>query len=273
MDMQLTFTYVSPACKLMSGYEADEMVGRCLLDFLGAESRAYIQRQSAQLLQKRADGSFRSPMMYDVEFVCKDKKTIWCQVCVRPVFKDDVFFGLVGTTRDISENKLYENMLKKFLAEQRSKNEQLESLATLDMLTGALNRRKFEYFVWLEIEKWEEYDSTFSIIMFDIDNFKKINDVNGHRKGDVILKDITSLIVGTLRETDRLFRWGGDEFIILLPDLTMKNALVVAEKVRNTIENYTFGLEGLAVTVSLGSGNICRRKPPISLLPVWTTPC
>lgn len=130
------------------------------------------------------------------------------------------------------------------------------------MLTGAYNRRKLEYFVGLEIEKKEKYGSPFSIIMFDIDNFKGNNDHNGHKKGDRILQDITALIKYTLRVTDKLFRWGGDEFIILLPELTIENALKVADRVRETIQSFDFDIGNKKVTVSLGVGDYTLNENP-----------
>jgi diguanylate cyclase (GGDEF)-like protein len=137
---------------------------------------------------------------------------------------------------------------------QKRISEQFEDMATFDALTGAYNRRKFKYFIEREIEKAEKYGNPFSINMLDIDNFKQVNDVGGHNKGDHVLKDVVSLIKNTLRATDRLFRWGGDEFIILLPDLNMDNALKVADRLRERIESNILDSEGKGITVSLGIG-------------------
>jgi two-component system cell cycle response regulator len=90
--------------------------------------------------------------------------------------------------------------------------------------------------------------------MFDIDDFKKINDCFGHKTGDRILKDLTSLIKYLLRSTDKLFRWGGDEFIILLPESTLKNAVKVADKIREAVQLFDFGIKNRKVTISVGIG-------------------
>lgn len=254
MDTKLVFTFVSPTINGMAGYVADEMVGRCILDFLTAESKAHIVEQWKHLVHKRIEDDFRNVVLYDLQLICKDGNTIWCEACVKPIFRGKNFIGYIGTTRDITDKKLCENKANRYLEELKYKNEKLENLATLDMLTGAYNRRKFEYFICLEIEKKKNYGSPFSIIMFDIDNFKGINDHYGHKKGDRILQDITALIKHTLRVTDKLFRWGGDEFIILLPELTLKNAFKVADKVRETVQSYNFDIENKEVTVSLGVG-------------------
>ncbi|MEA4813544.1 MAG: sensor domain-containing diguanylate cyclase [Oscillospiraceae bacterium] len=251
LDTNMIFTFISPTVKGMTGYNDCEIIGRCMLDFLTDKSKKLIMDQ----VKKRRDiGSKGDSPLYDVKFVCKDGHKIWCEVCVKPIFKDETLICYIGTSRDISEKKMYEQKLKEMITQQKRTNKQLENLATFDMLTGTYNRRKFEYFVNCEVEKVERYGTTFSISMFDIDNFKQINDVNGHDKGDIVLHDIASLIKRTIRATDLLFRWGGDEFIVLFPDLSLENALVVANKIRETVYSYKFGIEVEAVTISLGIG-------------------
>jgi len=89
--------------------------------------------------------------------------------------------------------------------------------------------------------------------MYDIDRFKKINDEFGHNSGDIVLKELTKLVKGNIRETDYLFRWGGEEFIIILFQTKLSEAVEVAEKLRKIIENFHFSVEGLnKVTVSFG---------------------
>ena len=87
--------------------------------------------------------------LYDVEFVCADGQTIWCEVCVKPIFRDNDLICYVGTTRDISEKKMSENKLREMLEGQKRINEQLEDMVSFDMLTGAYSRRKFEYYICL----------------------------------------------------------------------------------------------------------------------------
>ncbi|MDD4753734.1 MAG: sensor domain-containing diguanylate cyclase [Desulfitobacteriaceae bacterium] len=262
MDTKLVFTFVSPTAKAMSGYNEEEMIGRSLLDFLSPESKTRIIEQWGQNLNKRIDRNFKATILYDVAFICKDGKTMWCEVSVKPMYRGKDFLGYIGTTRDISEKKVYENKLKSYVEELEYKNEQLEMLASLDMLTGAFNRRKFEHYIDLEIEKKENYGSPFSIIIFDIDNFKEINDSYGHKTGDRILKDITSLIKYTLRATDKLFRWGGDEFIILLPESNLKNAIKVANKIREAIQLFDFNIKNKRITISLGAGGYTLDENP-----------
>ncbi|MFO7750182.1 MAG: GGDEF domain-containing protein, partial [Desulfobacteraceae bacterium] len=101
------------------------------------------------------------------------------------------------------------------------------------------------------IRRQKRYDSNFSIIMFDIDHFKSINDRFGHDIGDSVLKELTSRISGALRETDTFARWGGEEFMVLLSETEKKGALFIAERLRTIIADSQFQTAG-TVTISLG---------------------
>lgn len=254
MDTNMIFTYVSPTAKESIGYEPDELIGKSILDIVTTESKMELLYYWKKRLESRINGKYDKVILYDVQIESKEGKIIWHEVSVKPVFEDQSFLGYIGTSRDISEKKALDNKITKYIKELKEKNSKLDELATLDMLTGAYNRRKFEYYVKECIEKNEKYGSPFSITIFDIDHFKRINDSYGHKKGDQILQEISAIVKRALRDTDRLFRWGGDEFIILLPDITLKNAYKVAKKVRSTIEKYDFGIQSKEVTVSLGLG-------------------
>ena len=91
------------------------------------------------------------------------------------------------------------------------------------------------------------------MIFFDIDRFKTINDRFGHKIGDCVLQCISRLVIDNIRVTDGLFRWGGEEFIIILPEVNLESAKNVAEKIRNIIQSHDFGI-GQKISVSLGVG-------------------
>jgi diguanylate cyclase (GGDEF)-like protein/PAS domain S-box-containing protein len=251
VDTDAVFAFISPTIKGMTGYEVEQMIGRSILEFLTEDSRRFLMHDLDKPERKKIT---TPPPLYDIEFICKDGRTIWCEVSVKPVFQDGALVCYVGTSRDISEKKLYEKKLHEMLEAQMQINKQLEDMLTYDMLTGAYNRRKFEYFVHQEIEKAERYENPFSITIFDVDNFKQINDVSGHNNGDRVLQEIAAIIKHTLRDSDKLFRWGGDEFIVLLPDVNLKNAFKVANKIRKAIDSYAFDIEGKCVSLSLGVG-------------------
>ncbi len=114
--------------------------------------------------------------------------------------------------------------------------EKLMDLSTKDALTGLYNRRFFEKRFEEEKERSKRFSKTFSIIMLDIDDFKKINDTYGHNVGDEVLISVAKEITNRIRKIDVPVRWGGEEFVILLPETRLKDALVVAEDIRASIK-------------------------------------
>ena len=130
----------------------------------------------------------------------------------------------------------------------------LEQEALTDPLTGLGNRRDFQkYFTWVKAKSARDHQP-FSLAMLDIDHFKRVNDVYGHNVGDAVLVHFAEILKFHVRETDRLFRWGGEEFIILLPDTNAEDARVIAERVRSSIENspYRYRELNVSYTVSIG---------------------
>lgn len=113
----------------------------------------------------------------------------------------------------------------------------LEQLIGTDPLTGLSNRRDLEKNLIMCIENHKRYGTQFSVLIFDIDNFKNINDTYGHQKGDCILVTISNILKSTSRTTDCCARWGGEEFIILLPNSDVNGAIIKAENLRSTIES------------------------------------
>ncbi|MCB9096148.1 MAG: diguanylate cyclase [Arcobacter sp.] len=134
----------------------------------------------------------------------------------------------------------------------KEKSNLLEYQASHDKLTGLLNRNRFDELYSKEIKKSKRYRNELSIILLDIDNFKSINDTYGHQIGDEVLKEISKLILTNVREADVCVRWGGEEFLILLPHTNLDGAIVVAEKIRTTISSIPISKENLIVTSSFG---------------------
>ncbi len=123
--------------------------------------------------------------------------------------------------------------------------------STTDPLTGIDNRLKFDTILETEIRRSKRYDTEFSVIMFDVDHFKEVNDTLGHLCGDNLLIELTALIKKQMRQTDVFARWGGDEFMILSLETKRAGAVELAEKLRHLIELTTFP-EGGKVTCSFG---------------------
>jgi len=119
-------------------------------------------------------------------------------------------------------------------------SKELERLATTDKLTGAVNRLKFDEILSREINIALRYQRPLSIIMYDIDHFKLINDTYGHQAGDAVLVQMTQLVANSIRESDVLARWGGEEFIIIAPQSNSSDAAKLAGKLRALIEAEAF---------------------------------
>lgn len=253
LNQDFVFTFVSPNARAMTGYSAEEIVGRKLTDFLTDVSKEYFLDQ-VRLRRENWFGKDRGKdVLHDVQFVCKNGFIKWVQVSANLMRRDGVFIGYIGTTRDIMERKEYEYQLNQYVQELKKLNTELEKSATLDLLTGVYNRRKFEDDLDLLISQTSQAALEFSLIFFDIDHFKTINDIFGHPAGDLVLQQISQLVGKNIRKTDRLFRWGGEEFTILLQNTHLEDARKVAEKIRRLIESADFGL-AKKITISFGVG-------------------
>lgn len=127
-----------------------------------------------------------------------------------------------------------------------------EELSTIDNLTGVFNRSKFEFELRNEIKRIERYETgTFSLVFLDIDHFKNINDKYGHLEGDNTLRDMARLIEKNLRSTDTFARWGGEEFVVIMPLTPLELAKEVTEKFRKIVEQEQFYVVG-KITCSFG---------------------
>lgn len=137
-------------------------------------------------------------------------------------------------------------------------NQKLKTLLNLDPLTNAYNRRGFKELASKEFSKYERYKTVFSILLIDIDDFKRINDGHGHDIGDQGLVFVTQQLSSTLRSHDILARWGGEEFIVLLPETDRQKAADTAEKLRLSIANAKLAipLAMIDLTVSIGVAEI-----------------
>lgn len=161
--------------------------------------------------------------------------------------------GAIESIRDISLSKQLETELKEA-------NRRLEELARIDELTGIYNRRMFRELLLAELARSCRYNTPVSLIMFDIDRFKQINDTLGHNLGDHVLKEIARIITARLRVHDIFGRWGGEEFTILVPKSDAEQAVLLAENLRALIEGHDFG-NNLRVTASFGvTLHICEES-------------
>jgi diguanylate cyclase len=136
----------------------------------------------------------------------------------------------------------------------QSLNNQLENMSRVDGLTGLCNRHFWEEQFIMEYKRDKRSKSPSALIMIDIDNLKKVNDVYGHLAGDEVIKALASVIKKATRETDIAGRYGGEEFAIILPDTPIANVEFVAERIRRLVEKYTVVYDEINIkfTISLG---------------------
>jgi len=135
---------------------------------------------------------------------------------------------------------------RQYLLRQAGQKELYQELSILDGLTGVYNRRYLDEILRREIERTKRYNQPLSLLMLDIDNFKKYNDTHGHLAGDEILKKMANFLVEALRAVDIVFRYGGEEFVVLLPQTLKQGAVEVAKRLIN-LER-----QKLPLTVSIG---------------------
>jgi diguanylate cyclase (GGDEF)-like protein len=153
--------------------------------------------------------------------------------------------------------------MKKEFGQAKERTRSLEREVLLDSLTGIHNRRAYEQHIMEEMQRYRRYQQTFSLILFDVDRFKDLNDRFGHRAGDKCLKEIINRIKLCIRTTDFLSRYGGEEFTIILPGTHRDGASIVAEKVRRAIEmtRFYFQNQAIPVTISLGVTEVKEVDP------------
>lgn len=143
-----------------------------------------------------------------------------------------------------------------------NENNALKDVVNYDPLTGLMNRRSFDFYLEKKLQAVSEKGQSLCVVMCDIDNFKHVNDTYGHDFGDVVLKELGKLISSLLREDDNLFRWGGEEFLLLL-QLDDKATYNVMERIRQSVEAYpmTDGNTTIHITISIG---VSKYLPMIS---------
>jgi len=130
----------------------------------------------------------------------------------------------------------------------------VKDLAMIDGLTGLYNRRAFEERLQIEIERSRRYENSLTLMILDLDKFKRINDTYGHIFGDMVLKKTASIIRGSVRTVDTVARYGGEEFAVILINADKNNSYKSAERIRSNIQSFVFEKDGIRehITISIG---------------------
>jgi diguanylate cyclase (GGDEF)-like protein len=186
----------------------------------------------------------------------------WLQLIVYVVAVALLVVIFLGQISALLENQRLNARLNAAYVELENKNEALNDanqllhkLATTDPLTELPNQRAMKAALDQELERGRRYGRTFTVLFIDLDQFKKINDLHGHLAGDSILKDVVDVMRKALRAVDTLGRWGGEEFIAILPEVDSTAAMHAAERIRETVAAQPFGEGESRLTASIGAAS------------------
>jgi diguanylate cyclase (GGDEF)-like protein/PAS domain S-box-containing protein len=220
---------VTEAFHHFTGYTKEELMGYALSSFhaIDKSDTDFLQMKEILLEKKKWSG--------EVEIRQKNDAIVWMDTVISPYLDD---YGDV-----ISYTAIYHDITDK---------KRIELLSVTDPLTKLFNRQKFnEVFELLLLRRHWKDGRSFGFIIADIDYFKKVNDTYGHQAGDMVLVSVAQIFAQTIRPGDVLARWGGEEFVFLIPDVDVEKLRYVAEKLRMAIEKIDISKIG-HVTASFG---------------------
>ena len=258
IDTGFRITRWNQAAERNFGYPASEAVGANVLELIVPDR---LKMTIRALLESLSDGISSEPGCNSN--VRSDGSEIVCEWYNTSIYgSGGTLFGWASIVRDVTK--------------ERQEAERILYLSSHDSLTGLRNRRYAQERLESESLRSARSGSPYSVAIFDVDHFKRFNDVYGHECGDVVLRGISDVMVDSVRETDVVSRWGGEEFLVLFPGTGKAGATEAAEKIRARIEgeNYMYGGEALKVTITAGVStsmeghNVesCVRQADMSLL-------
>jgi diguanylate cyclase (GGDEF)-like protein/hemerythrin-like metal-binding protein len=221
-------------------------------DLFPAEVVAQLQRSDRQIMEGAA--AVNDALNFSVKGVFV--QCLWLKFPVHGPDGQLLFIGaaVIDLARHQNVVKLQEALERLQLSNQQLQKDlaELDHLASTDKLTGTWNWRRLAEALVNEMDRLRRYNHPLSLLVIDIDFFKKVNDSHGHVVGDQVLLTLASVVQSSLRTSDSLTRWGGEEFIVLCPNTTLSTAVVLAERLRDCVAQMDFPEVG-RVTVSLGA--------------------
>lgn len=262
LDKELNVKKWNRWMEIHSGIGSDIIVGKPILELFPKLNNPKFIR-SCKSVFSFGNFSFFSQKLHGYMFPFKstsyvDRKFEFMQQsCAMGPLRDenDIIQNIFIYVQDVTEVAIYE--------------QKLVDLNMKDDLTGIFNRRFMEKKLKEEFHRHSRYSRQMSLIMFDIDSFKRINDEYGHQCGDYILKSVSSRIASAIRNIDLLFRYGGEEFCCMLPETGLEGAMSVAERFRIAIMDQENNYDGniIKVTISLGVSELTKEiKSPEDLM-------
>lgn len=251
-------TYWNTAAEHISGFTADEVIGRScsenILTHVNENGKSLCHSLCPLAATMRDD----EPREATVYMHHKDGHRIPVSVRVNSLKNDrDEIIGGVELFTDISNIEANSLRLK-----------ELENLALLDNLTQLANRHYLNRELTSRMEEYERYNVSFGVLLMDIDHFKRVNDTFGHDVGDEILQCVATTLVSTSRPFDLYGRWGGEEFLAIIRNVTNSELALVADRVRVMVEqSYIMnGDEKLSVTISIGATTVSKEDSEKTLV-------
>lgn len=258
-----SYTYVSPSITDMCGYSPEEIVGQSIDARLTSESASRLAREIDQRLRRIAAGDkSASVVVSELEQVCKDGEVVSTEVVSSYLQDaDGVAHTILGITRNVSERKAAELALRETNRQLHARIEEigrlqvaLQELAVRDSLTGLYNRRYLDETLEREVSRARREGNPLSLVMLDIDYFKRVNDTYGHQVGDEALRMLAKTLLSDVRTEDVACRYGGEEFLILLPNMPLETAIQRAEAWREAIEGLSVVLGNFHITFTISLG-------------------
>ncbi|MDD3342092.1 MAG: sensor domain-containing diguanylate cyclase [Sulfurospirillaceae bacterium] len=234
VDMEHTLTYINEKAKEYFKHEPQQLLGTSNFEFLPEK---YYEELQKYLQQLRENTSLE---YVEFDIYCHSLEKHMKNYIVPIAANDGGLAGYKGIIHDITQEKI--------------KLDTLKIEAQTDYLTGALNRNTFEQELDRLLIDYTRFSTDVCVMMLDVDYFKKINDTFGHFIGDFVLKKIAHTLKTQVRKSDFVFRYGGEEFAIVLPNITLENAIAIAQKIRQLIEDQQFKVDdkNVSVTISIG---------------------
>lgn len=191
-----------------------------------------------------------------------DGSKFWIEIFTHPIFDEDGrVTHVIEHTRDITQRRRYDEERRRLILE-------LEHLSRVDSLTELLNRRALMDFMSQELERSKRYGRDICVLLSDIDNFKDINDTYGHAVGDIALERVSKLMRDMIRKTDVVGRYGGDEFMIIMPETDLKGGVEFAERLCEAVReiNISAGRKRVPLTLSIGASALHAKLDSIDSL-------
>ncbi|CAB3971055.1 diguanylate cyclase [Burkholderia sp. AU31652] len=241
-----------------SGIPAADVIGRNLFDCFPDLPRAWLSRKLESVFQL---GSFAFSSWEQRPYLFRFEHD-------RPItggvdyMQQDCTFMPLTRGRDVEAVCVTISDVTHVSVMQREREEAVAKLrehANRDGLTGIANRRFFEARLSDEFARWQRYGGDMSVLLFDLDHFKTINDRFGHAAGDAVLRETARRVASIVRAQDTFGRFGGEEFALLLPCTNLDEAMLVADKVRDAIGSVPVDAEGVSVPVTASVGGACAK--------------